>query len=191
MRNLSILTWWEHGFSDGSWSFRRESVLREEVWELDGGQAMKVFTCKSNEFGMRPKCYWSHWKIFGRKERCLNLYLRYIYPSCLWNIFWKPEIGRRPNRRWYRFDQFKAHTHINSRMRRCEWLIESKSQWGVKDGTQRSWCRQEANSGAGNQEYYTQGSVGSLKMHIFVILTIHYPLLVYLGRIWCLTAASP
>lgn len=28
---LSILTWWEHRFSDGSWSFRRESVLRDEV----------------------------------------------------------------------------------------------------------------------------------------------------------------
>ena len=57
---LSILTWWEHRFSDGSWSFRRESVVRDEVRELDGGQAMKVLTCKRNEFGMRPKCYWSH-----------------------------------------------------------------------------------------------------------------------------------
>lgn len=111
----------------GAGVFRRESILRDEVWKLDGGQSMKVLTCKSNEFGMSPKCYWSHWKIFGRKERCLNLYLRYIYPSCLWTIFWKPEIGRRPSRKWYRFDQFKAHTEKNP----VEW--EDVSGWlGVR-----------------------------------------------------------
>lgn len=35
-------------------------MLRDGVGKLGGNQSMNALVCKNKEFGICPKCYWSH-----------------------------------------------------------------------------------------------------------------------------------